>query len=285
MGIRRAVIVWSFCALAASACVTPKAVREVSKKHGQNLAALEVAVNEYRRAVADYYGNLQARQREAYIAQMVNQDIDRIAADQFRSLPGGSDSTLLARFNSPAVLPSTLPDSASLDFISIGTSITNAFTFWGRNFDIWMNDYAGNTLEEKRAAIAAKAARLSTEVIELGKKSPSSERDLRLATLKRAVALLVREKDRPTEDLTAISVALDLGQQARLLDEKLARLQQQVQVMTVFHATIDAYVETDVTINGAAIAQALIQAATSVNPQEMPELKQLFEELLKEKQP
>ena len=132
MGIPRAVIVWSWCALVASACVTPKAVHEVSKQHGQNLAALETAVDEYRHAVADYYGNLQARQREAYIAQMVNRDIDRIATDQFRSLPGGSETTLLAKFNSPAVLPSILPDSASLDFISIGTSITDAFTFWGR---------------------------------------------------------------------------------------------------------------------------------------------------------
>src|SRR5688572_27784661 len=147
-------LIWSCCwlfALAlASGCATPAATKEASRLHGQNLASLEKAVVTYRTTLADYYTKVSARQREAYIAQMVGRDLDQIAQDQFASLKYGKPLSI--RFNSGFKLAPGVPDATANDFLTVGTGIADGYRFWGDNFDWWMK-LEGQTLEEKRASL------------------------------------------------------------------------------------------------------------------------------------
>jgi len=272
---------WLVALLLASGCVTPAATKEASRAHGQNLTDLKRAVESYQLALADYFRQLEAQQREAYIAEMVGREIDQLSQDQFQSLPYANFLSL--RFTSPGKQTQAASDSTALDFITLGEGIANSYETWGRDFDLRLST-AGMTLEEKRAELTKQ---LETKKAELEKKKAELEQmrsrpekdDAAIARKEREINLLSRRVKaeearlaRGDAELTHVGTAAALRETARTLDLKLKRLQAQIDVMQAFHSTIDTYLGTDATIDGKAIAEAAAKAA-AVDLSEFPELK------------
>lgn len=269
-------LTWSCCWLLAlglaSGCATPAATKEASRLHGQNLVSLEKSVHTYRTTLADYYTKLTARQREAYIAQMVGRDLDQIAQDQFVTLKYGKPLSI--RFNSAFKLPLGVPDVTANDFLSVGAGIAEGYRFWGDNFDWWMKQ-EGQTLAEKRASLARQVEKRKGDLEQLkAQQGEGAAPDRRVQLLTSALAGLESQLARTDDELTYVAVALGLKQQAQQLDTKLARLQSQLGVMQSFHNVIDEYLGTDATIDGAAIAKAAA-AGAQVNPEDFPALNAL----------
>jgi hypothetical protein len=269
-------LTWSCCwliALAlASGCATPAATKEASRLHGQNLVSLEKAVHTYRTTLADYYAKVTARQRQAYIAQMVGRDLDKIAQDQFASLSYGR--SLSIRFNSSFKLSPGVPDAASNDFLAVGTGIAEGYQHWGNNFDWWMKQ-EGQTLADKRASVAKQAEKLKAALEQLkARQGEGGAPSPQVRSLATALEGLEFQLARPDDELLYVDVALGLKTQAQQLDAKLAKLQGQLGVMQSFHNVIDEYLGTDATIDGAAIAKAAA-AGAQVDPEAVPALKAL----------
>lgn len=277
---------WGLLALLlASGCVTPAATKEASRAHGQNLADLKLAVESYQKALADYFKQLEAQQREAYIAEMVGREIDQLAQDQFQSLPYAS--TVSVRFTGPGKPVQGPSDSTAMDFITLGEGIANSYETWGRDFDLRLS-IAGMTLDEKRAELSKqlekKKADLEKRKADLAVLRSSAERDdTAIARKEREINLLSRSLRgeearlaRSDAELTHVGTAAALRETAKTLDLKLKRLLAQIEVMQAFHSTIDTYLGTDATIDGKALAEAAANAS-SVDLNEFPELKKLFD--------
>jgi hypothetical protein len=270
--------------LLASGCVTPAATKEASRAHGQNLADLKRAVESYQQALAEYFKNLEAQQREAYIAEMIGREIDQLAQDQFQSLPYAS--TLGLRFTIPGKVTQSPADTTANDFITLGEGIANSYETWGRDFDLRLS-IAGMTLEEKRAELSKQLekqkADLEKRKAELGEMRARPERDeSAIARKEREINLLSRRirgeearLARGDAELTHVGTAAALRETAKTLDLKLRRLAAQISVMQAFHSTIDTYLGTDATIDGKAIAEAAAKGA-AVDLSEFPELKALL---------
>ena len=71
-----------------------------------------------------------------------------------------------------------------------------------------------------------------------------------------ASAILQRQADRSDDDLTYVSVAIDLERQKKALVEQVSLLGVQVKTMQAFHAKVDEYLAIDATINAKKIAEA-----------------------------
>jgi hypothetical protein len=275
---------WLVALLLASGCVTPAATKEASRAHGQNLTDLKRAVESYQKALADYFVQLEAQQREAYIAEMVGREIDQLAQDQFQSLPYAG--SLSVRFTGPGKQTQAPSDSTALDFLTLGEGIANSYETWGRDFDLRMS-IAGMTLEEKRAELTRqlekKKAELEKRKVELEEMRKRPEKDdAAIARKEREMNLLSRSLRgeearlaRGDAELTHVGTAAALRETAKTLDLKLKRLVAQIEVMQAFHSTIDNYLGTDATIDGKAIAEAASNAA-AVDLSEFPELKALI---------
>jgi hypothetical protein len=277
---------WGLVALLlASGCVTPAATKEASRAHGQNLTDLKSAVASYQKALADYFKQLEAQQREAYIAEMVGREIDQLAQDQFQSLPYAGP--LSVRFTSAGKQTQAPSDSTALDFITLGEGIASSYESWGRDFDLRMS-ISGMTLAEKRAEMSKqlekKKADLEKRKAELEEMRSRPEKDdAGIARKEREINLLSRSLRaeearlaRGDAELTHVGTAAALRETAKTLDLKLKRLLAQIEVMQAFHSTIDNYLGTDATIDGKAIAEAAANAA-AVDLSEFPELKTLFD--------
>jgi len=271
-------LTWSYCwllALAlASGCATPAATKEASRLHGQNLASLEKAVDTYRTTLADYYTKLAAKQREAYIAQMMGRDLDQIAQDQFASLKYGKP--LGIRFNSALKLQQGMPDATANDFLSVGTGIADGYRFWGDNYDWWMK-LEGQTLAEKRGSLEKQLEKRKAELEQARAQPAGAAQQRRVQLLTSALEGLETQLARTDDELTYVAVALGLKQQAQQLDAKLERLRGQLTVMQSFHDVIDEYLGTDATIDGAVVAKAAA-AGVAADPAEMPGLKSLTDD-------
>jgi hypothetical protein len=276
---------WLVALLLASGCVTPAATKEASRAHGQNLTDLKRAVESYQKALADYFKQLEAQQREAYIAEMVGREIDQLAQDQFQSLPYAG--SLSVRFTGPGKQTQAPADSIALDFITLGEGIANSYETWGRDFDLRMS-IAGMTLEEKRAELSKqlekKKADLEQRKVELEELRARPEKDdAAIARKEREINLLSRSLRgeearlaRSDAELTHVGTAAALRETAKTLDLKLKRLLAQIEVMQAFHSTVDHYLGTDATIDGKVIAEAAANAA-AVDLSEFPELKTLLD--------
>jgi hypothetical protein len=276
---------WLVALLLASGCVTPAATKEASRAHGQNLTDLKRAVESYQKALADYFKQLEAQQREAYIAEMVGREIDQLAQDQFQSLPYAG--SLSVRFTGPGKQAQAPADSIALDFITLGEGIANSYETWGRDFDLRMS-IAGMTLEEKRAELSKqlekKKADLEQRKVELEELRARPEKDdAAIARKEREINLLSRSLRgeearlaRSDAELTHVGTAAALRETAKTLDLKLKRLLAQIEVMQAFHSTVDHYLGTDATIDGKVIAEAAANAA-AVDLSEFPELKTLLD--------
>ncbi len=269
-------LIWSCCWLVAlalaSGCATPAATKEASRLHGQNLASLARGVHTYRTTLADYYAKLGALQREAYIAQMMGRDLDQIAQDQFVTLKYGRPLSI--RFNSSLKMPQGVPDATSNDFLAVGTGIAEGYRFWGDNFDWWMK-LEGQTLADKRASLQKQVDKRKAELEQLrGQLGAGAAQDRRVQLLTSALEGLESQLTRTDDELTYVSVALDLKRQARTLEAKLARLHGQMGVMQSFHNVVDEYLGTDATIDGAAIGRAAA-AGAGVDPEMFPALREL----------
>ncbi|HEX8703741.1 MAG TPA: hypothetical protein VF815_33195 [Myxococcaceae bacterium] len=262
---------WLFALALASGCATPAATKEASRLHGQNLVSLEKAVLTYRSTLADYYTKITARQREAYIAQMVGQDLDQIAQDQFATLKYGKPLSI--RFNSAFKPVQGVPDATANDFLTVGTGIADGYRFWGDNFDWWMK-LEGQTLADKRAALQQQADKRKAELEQARTQPASAAQERRVQLLTGALEGLETQLARSDDELTYVAAALGLKQQAHQLDAKLGRLQSQLSVMQSFHHVIDEYLGTDATIDGAAVAKAAA-AGAAVDPEEFPALNEL----------
>ncbi len=270
-------LTWSCCwliALAlASGCATPAATKEASRLHGQNLVSLAQAVHTYRTTLTDYYAKVGARQREAYIAQMMGRDLDQIAQDQFSTLKYGRPLSI--RFNSSLKLPQGVPDATASDFLAVGAGISEGYRFWGDNFDWWMTKLEGQTLADKRASLEKQVEKRRADLEQLrGQLGQGADQDRRVQLLTTALEGLETQLSRTDDELTYVAVALSLKQQAQQLDAKLARLQGQLGVMQSFHHVIDEYLGTDATIDGAAVAKAAA-AGAGVDPEMFPVLRGL----------
>jgi len=270
--------------LLASGCVTPAATKEASRAHGQNLTDLKRAVESYQTALADYFKQLEAQQREAYIAEMVGREIDHLAQDQFQSLPYAG--SLSVRFTGPSKQTQALADTTALDFITLGEGIANSYETWGRDFDLRLS-IAGMTLAEKRAELSKQLERKKTDLESKKKeleelRSRPEKDDAAIARKEREINLLSRSLRgeearlaRPDSELTHVGTAAALRETAKTLDLKLKRLMAQIDVMHAFHSTIDNYLGTDASIDGKVIAEAAASAA-AVDLSEFPELKALL---------
>jgi hypothetical protein len=226
-------------------CVTPAAVKQASTQHGTNLAALATATAQYRTVVRSYYDDLISIQRQAYVAQHLGDTIEKIAQTQYASV-----NSLLSRPAGSAgltALPVILPDQASLDFIRSAKQIREDQTLWIRNFQLWLDDFQGADLTEKRTWLNQQVTSLA---------GATTEADL----TKRGI--YEREAARPETDLTYVDAALSLRKQAALLDQKLDKLGRQLKVMQAFHGVVDEYLSIDATIDGKAIAQAAAAGAS-----------------------
>ncbi len=263
---------WLVALALASGCVTPAATKEASRLQGQNLESLAQSIQSYRSAVADYYVKVGARQRDAYIAQMMGQDLDRIAQDQFDSL--GYGSRVGIRFNTSGKVAPVVPDTAANDFVALGTGLADGFRFWGDNFDWWMK-LEGLTLEEKRAALDRQLEQLRGDLEKAGGNAT------RERLLRRSIELLEAQRARPDDELTYVQVAEGLKRQAVELDHKLTHLQAQLGTMRAFHGVIDEYLGVDATIDGAAVGRAVSEAA-GTHPDEFPALQELVKGSKKE---
>ena len=201
-------------------CVTSAAIKQASTQHATNLSQLAVASENYRTGVKSYYGDLVAAQCQAYVAQHLNKSIQKLAMEQYETIakygPEGA---------SIATLPRTLPDQASKDFITSSTQIRMDQDLWNKNFQFWLNA-EGEDLAAKRKGLKEWAEKIS---------DPKAKENLQ------------REANRTDEDLTYVSVAIDLRRQAADIDQKLGRITQQVRVMQKFHAIIDEYLGIDAT--------------------------------------
>jgi hypothetical protein len=276
---------WLLALLLASGCVTPAATKEASRAHGQNLAELKSAVGSYQKLLAEYFKKLEAQQREAYITEMVGREIDQLAQDQYQSLPYASALSL--RFTGPVKLAQTPSDPTANDFVSLGEGIANSYKAWGEDFDLRLS-IAGMTLEEKRAELSKqlkqKTEDLEKKKAELEALRASPEKDeSAIARKEREINLLSRRLKgeearmaRSDAELTHVGTAAALRETAKTLDLKLKRLLAQIEIMQAFHGTIDTYLGTDATIDGAAIAEAARQGA-SVDLSDFPDLKALFD--------
>ena len=260
---------WLFALALASGCATPAATKEASRLHGQNLVSLEKAVLTYRTTLADYYTKLAAKQREAYIAQMMGRDLDQIAQDQFASLKYGKPLSI--RFNSALKLQQGVPDATANDFLSVGTGIAEGYRFWGDNYDWWMK-LEGQTLADKRAALEKQVDKRRAELEQARAQPAGAAKDRRVQLLSGALEGLETQLARTDDELTYVAAALGLKQQAQQLDAKLGRLHGQLAVMQSFHHVIDEYLGTDATIDGAAVARAAA-AGASVDPADLPALQ------------
>jgi hypothetical protein len=262
---------WLFALALASGCATPAATKEASRIHGQNLVSLEKAVLTYRTTLADYYTKVTARQREAYIAQMVGRDLDQIAQDQFAGLKYGRPLSI--RFNSGFKLTPGVPDAAANDFLAVGSGIAEGYRFWGDNFDWWMK-LEGQTLEDKRAALQKQIDKRKAELAQARAQPAGASQERRVQLLTSAIEGLESQLARTDDELTYVAAALGLRQQAQQLDAKLGRLQGQLTVMQSFHHVIDEYLGIDATIDGAAVAKAAA-AGAAVDPAGFPALNSL----------
>lgn len=260
---------WLFALALASGCATPAATKEASRLHGQNLVSLEKAVHTYRTTLADYYTKLAAKQREAYIAQMMGRDLDQIAQDQFASLKYGKPLSI--RFNSALKLQQGVPDATANDFLSVGAGIAEGYRFWGDNYDWWMK-LEGQTLADKRAALQTQVDKRRAELEQARAQPAGAAKDRRVQLLSGALEGLETQLARTDDELTYVAAALGLKQQAQQLDAKLGRLHGQLSVMQSFHHVIDEYLGTDATIDGAAVARAAA-AGASVDPADLPALQ------------
>lgn len=200
------------CALAVG-CTTPSTIKDASTKHASNLAGLQQAVGEYRTQLDRYFDRLVAQQREAHIAMHVDRWIHTAAEEQAASI---ADTM---RSNDRAAQK----DAAALDFIKAGAAITDAFVFYGNNFDQWVKKTAGKDLAERRKTLESKLGR------------PIADSD---------------------DDLTFVKVAIDLIQQRKNLGDQLSLLAAQVTTMQAFHDKIDEFLSIDATIDGSKIAAA-----------------------------
>jgi hypothetical protein len=210
-----------------SGCVTPVPVKDASTKHTQNLMALDQSVKNYRNSIASYYNHLIEIQRQAYIAYKTGNKIHNIATTQSNSLKD-------------------LPQDASTDFITAGTIIADDFAFWGRNFDIWMNNFKGKSLADKKRWLQEEVERLA------------QVKDERATNM---INIYKRALSRTDDDLTYIAVSADLKQQKAIIDAQLELLNVQVNVMQAFHRKVDEFLSMDATIDGAKIAEAAAAGA------------------------
>jgi hypothetical protein len=257
---------WLFALALASGCATPAATKEASRLHGQNIVSLEKAVLTYRTTLADYYTKLTARQREAYIAQMMGRDLDQIAQDQFATLKYGRPLSI--RFNSGLKPQQGVPDATASDFLAVGTGIAEGYRFWGDNYDWWMK------LAEKRTALEKQVEKRKAELEQARAQPAGAARERRVQLLASALEGLETQLARTDDELTYVAAALGLQQQAQQLDAKLGRLQGQLTVMQSFHGVIDEYLGTDATIDGAAVAKAAA-AGFAARAEGLPALNEL----------
>lgn len=218
------VLVLLFCILS-SGCIASSTIKDASTKHASNLVGIQQAVAEYRKKLDAYYGRLIQKQREAHIAMHLNKSIDVMAEVQASS----TASKLLSTPNSQEPLN---------DFIHAGVSITDDFVFWARNFDRWVENTPGKDLTERRKALESEAL----------KADEAGDRDTAIK--------LRAEAGKKDDDLTFVSVAIDLKQQRQNLDAQLALLAAQITTMQSFHTKINDFLAIDATIDGARIAAA-----------------------------
>ncbi len=205
--------------LAAAGCVTPTEVKEASSRHTSNLSGLAQGVAAYKRSLGTYFDALLVLQRDAYVAQHVIVFVNETSASQAAAL-------------------SPLPRKAADDFIDAGEKMAGEFEFWARNFDFWMNEVSGDTMEEKRKSLKALAERAS---------SGGNEK---------LAQQLFAQADRSDEDLTYVYTAIELERQRELLLAQLTLLSAQVATMQEFHRKIDKFLAIDATIDGSKIAEA-----------------------------
>jgi len=232
-GVWGAVIAASLCALA-SGCVTTAAVKDASTKHANNLAGIQQAVAEYRRNLDTYYDRLIRQQREAHVALHVDEAVKEMAEEQ---------PTSIAR----EMLDKPTSQKPATDLIQTGAELADAFTFWGDNFDRWVEKTKGDTLEARRQSLLERA-----DELEKGLTAKNQLDDAARRSIKK-----IRDDASKSDDaLTYIAVAIELKKQRRILDTQLDLLAAQVTTMQAFHAAIDQYLSINATIDGGKIAEA-----------------------------
>ena len=237
-------------------CVTPAAVKTASQQHAENLAALRSDVRAYADLLDRYYASLRARQRDAYVAQRLGEELDRIVGGQ------------LAEGRPAAARPA--PDAAGRDFIAAGVALADAPRHWATNFDLWVDGLPGATLADKRLAITERVRALDAQIA--AARAAPAPSDARLETMleaRRQLQALAGVKD---ADLAYPAVALALEGQRRNLREQLDLLALEVEVMGRVHDVVNEYLQVDATIDGDAIARSL-QAGGAVDVSQLTQLR------------
>lgn len=131
----------------------------------------------------------------------------------------------------------------SEDFINAGSRITEQFLFWGTNFDLWLERADGNSIEEKRIWFKSKESN--------------------------------DESERTDDDLTYISVAVNLNNQKKNFNTHIDLLLVQLKVMQEVHRKVDDYLSIDATFDGAKIAEAAMAGSNQIDPAKYPSLLDL----------
>lgn len=213
-------------------CTTSSTVKDASTKHASNLVGLQQAVSEYRKKVDAYYDRLLAQQREAHIAMRLDKHITDVAESQAKSIATKMQGA--PQSQEPAT-----------DFIKAGAIITEDFDFWRRNFDRWVEKTRGKDLAERRNALNEAAAAIEKE-------KPGD------ATAAAEAAAIRADAGRSDNELTFVSVVIDLKQQRDELDKQLDLLAAQVKTMQAFHDKVNDFLAIDATIDGSKIAAAAV---------------------------
>jgi hypothetical protein len=242
-------------ALAVQGCATSPVVKTASREHGDNLVALGGQVNAYKAILNNYYDGLVQRERDAFVAQMVGRDLDRIVSSQLSELNGQR-------------APPT-PDKESQDFIAKSLELASARDKWRKQFDLWLDSPGDSNIGEKRASVRKQLGQLDARIAALDAKDPDFRSTL--DRLRRAQGKLSRLLEMKDDDLSYVIDALNLNQQRANLNRELDILALQLQVMKNVHGVIDTYLQADATIDGAKIAEAA-KAGASLDLSKYPEL-------------
>jgi hypothetical protein len=242
--------------------VTPATVKKASQEHSEHLVTLGKEVGAYRALLNQYYDALVQRERDAFVAQMVGKDLNRVVSSQVAELG-------TKRVTSPV-------DRESQDFIAIGIELASSRDRWRKQFDLWLTLPGALTIEDKRAQIRTRIEALDDQVAKQDPKDPQARSTVdAMNGARRGLSLLLEMSD---DELSYVIDALHLNQQRANLNRELEILSLQLQVMEKVHGVVDSYLQIDATIDGAKIGEAA-RAGASVDISKYPELSGILSSL------
>lgn len=229
------------------ACATAPPVKEASSQQLANLDALERARAQLVDQVDGWMRRLIAEQRDAFVAQRLGDQVEKLAA----------------RFDG------TRPaDALPRDLIAAGAELADGRHHLLVEWDYWMRDLQGESFAARKESLLKKVAAYREEEKQLeAQASPDAPQALRLKLLRRTLEVTQARIDEGSLDAFAshLDTALALEKQRQELQRELDVLRVQLAVMRAVHGVVDQYVQIDSTIDGTAIGQAMA-AGAAVDP-------------------